>query len=291
MEASRARLRGIRRVDSYNFDASAEAFIADKLPELPEGPGVVESALGLPQAPVGALTDTLQVLKSNRLLVSVGRLYNMLANLMIDPCLVTTFLARKPVEDSTRVLAGRLRARICLRLKRLASFMFLQPVSIQRLTTKRGTIGERSNVLDTQVNTQRASWLVRIWNGLLDLDVEVVLLAFLDQYRTGRLLATQGVTLVVSYFKGNLLSAIQQGQTNGPVLLEEPEDHLVVVDTGRLEDGVAGLGLAELGRYSGNRTDGQVGRQTKERTHVVITTLVEVILSAYLMFTTPLRYV
>ena len=287
MEAARARLRGIRGIDQDDFYASPERFVVDKLPELVESPGVMEPTLGLPQTLIRALSNTLQVFKDDGLVALLGRLYDMLADLMVNLFLVTTFLARKPGEDSSRVLARRLRAFICLRLQRLTSFMPFQSVSIQRLTTKRSPIRKRSYILDAQVNTQRAGRLIGLRRSLLDLDIDVILFALLHQYRTGRFLAAKSVALVVSYFKGNFFPAGQQGKAYAPVFFVESEDNFIVVDTGRLEDGVSRLSLAELGRYSTDSTNGQIGRQAKLRAHVIITAFVEVILTAYLVLSTP----
>ena len=198
MQARRTHLRRPRRVHQDNLYSSPSGFVLDKLPELVERPGVVQAALGRTKALVRAFTDTLQVFQRDGLALPLGRLHDMLADSMVHPRLVATFLARKPFEDTPRILAGRLRARICLRLEGTAHLVPLPSVGIQRLATKRGVIGERSDVSDTQVNAECPGRFIRFGQRFFDLDVEVVSLAFLRQRSRGGIVSRQGFSLEVA---------------------------------------------------------------------------------------------
>ena len=287
MQALRARLRGPGRIDRDHLDSGTGRFVLDVDAQLVERPGVVHTALGLADLPVRPVADVGQVFQSNGLLLLFGLLNDVLAHLMVYPRLVAAFLARKPFEDTARILARRRRTLICLRLKGTAHLVPFQPVSIQRLTTHRGPIGKRSNVLDTQVDAQRAGCLQRIGQRFLDLDVKEVTFLLFDQRGRGGILAGQCLELEVAHLQRDPHPAIQQGKADAPVLFMEAEDPRIVINTGRLKGAVPRLGLTQSRRNPSNDPDRQIGRQAKSFPDRPVTSLVQVVLTRDMLLAPP----
>ena len=287
MQALRAHLRSPSGIDGNYFNPSTGRFVLDKLSKLVERPGVVQSTLGFAKTPIRPFADTCQIFQSDSLLLLFGLFDNVLACLMVDPRLVAAFFAGKPFEDAARIFARRLCALVCLRLEGTAYLVPFQPVSIQRLTTHRGPIGKRSNVLDTQVDAQRAGCLQRIGQRFLDLDVKEVTFLLFDQRGRGGILAGQCLELEVAHLQRDPHPAIQQGKADAPVLFMEAEDPRIVINTGRLKGAVPRLGLTQSRRNPSNDPDRQIGRQAKSFPDRPVTSLVQVVLTRDMLLAPP----
>lgn len=288
MPARRTHLRRPGRRYRDHLYARSSGLVFDKLPQLVEGPGIVQPTLRCAQALIHALANTGQVLQHNGFSFLFSLFYDVLADAMVHPLLVAALFTTKPFEDAPRIFARRGRARVCLRLKRSAGSVPLQSVGIQRGSSMRNAIGERSDFAKAQVYAQRAGGHIGHRQRLFDLDVEVVAFAFLAQRRRGGRLPGQGVTLKVAHLEHQALAAAHQGQADLPVGLEEAKDPRVVVHTGGLEATVARLGLGEPSSDAGKGAYRQVGRQAKALAHSGVAPFMQGILPMGLVGATPL---
>ena len=239
----------------------------------------MQSTLGWAKVLVRAISNPFQVFQRDSLSPFLGRLDNVLADPMVHPRLEATFLARKPFEGTARILARRLRARICLRLEGTAYLMPLQPVGIQRLAAKRGFIRQGSDVFDAQINAQCADCFHRLGSWLFDLDVEVVSVAFPGQRGPGGIVSGQGLSLEGADLERKPCAAVEQRQADTLLGFNKAEDPGVVISTGRPEDTIPRPDLTQARSHASNSPHRQVGRQAKANAYLGIASLVQGILT------------
>lgn len=128
MQTARTHLRRPGWRHQNHLHASPSGLVLHKLAQLVKRPGIMQTALGLSNAFVRPVADTLQVFQHDGPSSLLGRLHDMLADPMVHPTLVATFFARKPFQDTPCILARRGLARMCLRLKGSAHLVPFQSV-------------------------------------------------------------------------------------------------------------------------------------------------------------------
>ena len=190
---------------------------------------------------------------------------------MVDVLLVAAFLARKPFQDSSRILARGAR----VRLQGLAHLVSLQAVGIQRCATKGRAIRQRGYGFNSKINAQHTRGFLRFWDRLFDLDVEVKLRASPAKYSTGGFRTRKRRFLPVANVEQESFATHQHPQADCPGRFVEREDPNVIVNAGRLEQTVSRSGPGKPRGNTGKGTNREIGRKTKLLTHIAINRLLE----------------
>ncbi len=105
MPTGGAGLGGVAGIDRDDRDASAEGLVLDEQPELRKGPEVVQSALRLPNRCPGS--DSLEVFQGNPLPGAFGCLYDLFADVVVDPLLKTSLFTSGATENPSCIFARR----------------------------------------------------------------------------------------------------------------------------------------------------------------------------------------
>jgi hypothetical protein len=133
-----------------------------------------------------------------------------------------------------------------------------------------GTIAVRSNLNDTQVNSEMILYRLCFGSLSLDLDVqEITSISSFDQGGRCRLPTTKSIPLAISQQGCQSLPRVQKSQAEGPVLLPETEDPGIVVNAGGSKGRL--LFALQSSTDPGNGPDSQIGGQSELFTDVPVT--------------------
>ena len=292
IQAFRACLRRVARIDEHDADARTSSFVLDKLLKLVERPQVEWSALSL--AEPAAVTDALQALEDNSQPVFFGEDDKLLADFVVDPFLVASLPTGKPFECPATRLARGLTAGICLRLQRRTNVSAMLAIVGKVLPLKLVSCGIGGDLAKPQIDAEggiKVRIIGRLGRFVFNLNIEVVtiLVASLERGTSG-VLTNQPFALKVPQGQREDAATIQQAQADRLARHVQLEDASVVVDAGRLELTVPRLRISQPGRNPSNSTDGEVSRQTELLAHVAVAALVQIVLAMALVLISPISH-
>ncbi len=269
-------LRGVCRVDQHQRHAELDRFVAQELAQLVKGPTVRATALCfVSRLGIGPFPDTAQIFYGNTPPQRFSGLDDAIADGVIDVGLDSCFSAPKPClqfSDSTPSTASAFGGPVLQSGSQAG-----EPVSklTQLLSTVLLSRAGMGNISTAKVYSNAAirfRWLAPVGTtGVgrfrFDLNLKVIGAVFAF-YQSGRswFLPFEQMSLVVADGKRDMLSASQQSQAGGPLLLIKRKDAGVVVNACRrkiLDQLVFQLGSLAVGTDTGNRSDSEVGRQAK----------------------------
>ncbi len=167
--ATRASLRGIGRGYKHNQNSCNRRFVADKHLKLIKRPVVRSTSLGFAcWLFVKSVTNSAQVFKCQGSITAFSFLYQLLADVVVQPLLKATFSTREPAEQSaTAPAAFALNVRPCL-AKSI-------PDRLDLFTTPRLTRGSGSNVSTSKIDSNHFGCFARWWGIYLNHKVDVVI--------------------------------------------------------------------------------------------------------------------
>ena len=292
MQAIRAGLGRVARIDIHDPDASTTCLVLDELLELVERPRV--EATPRPFAEPASIPNTLEAFEDDGQPMLLGKGNKLLADLVVDPFLMASLPTRKPFECPATRLARELAAGICLRLQPRSYVGAVLAVVGKVLPLKLVSCGISGNVAQPEVNAEGGCNILilgRLGCVLFYLHVKVkAMLPSSLERRTGRLLARERLPLEVAQRQREDATAIQQTQADRLALHIELENASIVVDTGRLELTMPRLGVCQSRGYPSNSTDGQVSRQAKLLTQGAVAAFVQIVLPVLFMLIPPISH-
>ena len=108
VQAFSARLASVRRINRNQFNTIFQAFVAQKHSELKKCPTVTTPAFGLVSRQlVSSFPNPAQVFNRNYGIVLKCRQDNQFTDVMVQPCLISFFSARQPLQNLPCPTASR----------------------------------------------------------------------------------------------------------------------------------------------------------------------------------------
>ena len=255
--------RSVGRINHHHGQASRLRFVLHELPQLIEGPGMVQCPLCL--AHFGPLAYPGQVFQGDSLPRDLCRGDELFTDDVVDRPHMAPLMSRQPFQEAYGPSCA-------FSLERTSN---LEVVGTE-LLHRRAFVGTPcridGNPSATQVNTQHAHGALPSWRWRFDLDVqEEGAIAAFDQRGTGGRLSLEPGFLIVPQGGLKAFAATDQRQAEGPIPFSEAEDALIVVNGGRGKRRV-GFGFnLQGGTDTGNGANGEIGGQAEALPHLAVT--------------------
>lgn len=292
MQAVCTGLGRVARIDIHDPDASTSRLVLNELLQLVERPRVQFAPL--PFAEPTPIPNALEAFKDDGQPMLFGKGNKLLADLVVDPFLVTSLPTGKPFECPATRLARGFAAGVCLRLQRRSYISAMLAVVGKILPLKLVSCGISGDMAQPEINTEggvNIRVLGRFGCVLFYLNVKVkTILPSSLECRTGGLLSSECLPLKVAKSQREDTTPVQQAQADRLARQVQFEDAGVIVDAGGLELAMPRLGIGQSGRNPSNSTDRQISRQAKLFAHVAVAAFVQIILAMLFMPIAPISH-
>jgi len=266
---TRASLTGISRWNKHNEYASYCGFVVHKQPELIKRPVVRSTPLSLrARLLVEAVSDSGQVLKSQCSLSYESLLYQLFADVMVEPLLKATFSAREPSEQPSRVASA-------FALNVRSDSAKSVPGRLNLFATPGLTCRSGGDVTASEIDSNYFGRFARWWGINLNYKVDVVItLVRLLQRCTSKVLSSQQCNLVATNRQVKVNSSTLQCHTHSLRGLHIFESANVQANRGgsELVDLLNGFGVVN---YPADSLTNVIGFKTRSFSHWLINLVVK----------------
>lgn len=217
MSAPRATFRGVSGWDEYHPDTSYYRFVGNKNPELVESPIVRSTPLGfVSRLLIQALSNVSQILKSQCCIKLFCLSNKLLADVVIQPFLISSFSALKPSRQATcrtSAFAASRRSRAHLNIR--SSFAIPVSSCLNVFTTPSFASRGSSDVCSTEIDSNYFGSFTRWGSIYLHNNVnKVITLPSLVECGTSWSLTTQQCNLIPTNFQRQVNATTYQSYTS-----------------------------------------------------------------------------
>lgn len=229
--AAVAGLRRVGRPNCNDLNAVFQTLVFQEIPQLVERPAIAASPFHLiAWLLIGALPNACQVFNRHHSAVDFGIDNDGLADVVVEPSLITSLLARQPFQQLSTSASRTACAFRAFALDRLSCLGV--PVShfLNRFTVLFLSFARHCDIPTPKVNANHSIRVDRIWRFVFELNVDVILsVAVLAQLGASWHSAFEFAALVVACIQFDVFAALNQRQANFPVLFFKREDPGIVV--------------------------------------------------------------
>ncbi len=230
MQALVASSRRVSRINQHQSDSSSQTFVSQKLPQLIEAPAIASTSLSLvSRLGVCPVTDASQVFKCYPDFSHLSLLDNAVTDSVVQPSLKPSLLTRQPLQEFSAPAPTTSCAFTGFLLKILSQLSVVISYPVNRFSIPAISCTRVSNISPAQIYTQTLVHSLRLWWLRFNLHLDVVIpIRPLKQRGTGRVFSCQQMPLIITNQQRELMSIVQQGNSDRPSILPKSEDSSII---------------------------------------------------------------